>query len=212
MDNEEVTVESLTYEQFLQEMSHPGSVQGTPAGTAFVIKKREPIPGTELLKKRVRVSFDFDVIVNDGPIINSGNDEDIKTHDLALLQQFLVADKDKLLEMLAYEAGLELGLNSCETFVETFLPQIEYSNDGMDQYIFGSAIAQLQGPSGEYWTDIEADTYAAHPDLLGLCTETLFECFKAEFVSSFFELVPGKRERLKALADMLELSQETGTY
>jgi hypothetical protein len=189
MDNEEVAVESLTYEQFMQEMAHPGSVQGTPAGTAFIVSKREPVPGTELLKRRVRISFDFDVTVNDGPIVNSGNDEDIKSNDLALLQQFLIEDEDKLLEMLAYEVGLELGLSSCETFVEMFLPEINFSSGEMEQYLFGPAIEDLQGKAGEYWRDIEAETYAAHHDLLSLCTETLFECFKAKFVSSSYKMI-----------------------
>ena len=60
------STEILTFGQFMQEMKCPGSVQGTSVGTVPVVPKRES--GTDLLRQRVRVSFEFDVIVNDDPI------------------------------------------------------------------------------------------------------------------------------------------------
>jgi hypothetical protein len=42
-----------------------------------------------------------------------------------LLQSFLIADKKKLLHMLVDAIATQLGLDSTETFVQQFLPQID---------------------------------------------------------------------------------------
>jgi hypothetical protein len=139
-----------------------------------LITKRKPVPNTELLKQRVRVSFDFDVTVNDAPIHNSGNDDDFKQYDLALLRSLLTADKAKLLDMMIDAIGSELGLNSPETFMVQFLPQI----DPNCHALFSKAIDALRGDAEDYWRHA-----------LPLAAETIFACFDAEFVSSDYKIV-----------------------
>ena len=129
----------------------------------------------ELMKHNVRVSFEFDVTCNDEPIGNSRN-------DLALLKSFLTADKTMLLHMMVDAISTQIGLNSTETFVKTFLCQIDTNS----HVLFSKAIEALRGDEGEYWRE-EVDSQ--WPDVLTLATEKLFECFSAQFVSSKFEVV-----------------------
>lgn len=151
-----------------------------PEEGAFIVPKRQLVPGTERLRQRVQVSFDFYVIVNDAPIHNSINDANMCAHDLALLQQFLVADKTRLLEMMVDAISIELGMNSSETFMDKFLGQGNFNSDEFEQRLFGPAIDQLEGEHFAFWQDVRTDW-------LSLCTENIFKCFSAEFVSSSYE-------------------------
>jgi len=142
--------------------------------------------GTELLKQRVRVSFDFDVICNDGPVHNSGNDDDdVKQYDLALLRSFLSADKEKLLHMLVDAIGAEMGLNSTDSFMRQFLPEIDINS----HVLFSKAIGGLCGDVGDYWRETRDDSDLPWGEVLTLATEKLFECFKAEFVKSSYTVI-----------------------
>ena len=186
MIEQEGYTETLTFDQFIQEMKRPGSVQGSPLDTASAMAKREPVPGAELLKKRVRVSFDFDVTCNDGAIRNSG--EEAIGYDLALLRSFLTANKTKLLHMLVDAIATELGLNSPESFVAQFIPQIDTSSHNL----FSPAIDALRGDHGAYWRDIaEAEKFEDWQSLLDVCTEHIFKCFEAEFIKSQFMILEG---------------------
>lgn len=178
-------LEILTYEQFMQEMKYPGSVQGTSVGTVPIMPKREPMPGTELLKQRVNVSFDFDVICNDEPIRNSNDEEEVKQYDLALLRSFLTSDKKKLLHMMLDAIATQIGLNSPETFITTFLGQIDTNS----HVIFGSAIDALRGDAGDYWREARDDSDLPWGDVLTLATGKLFECFEAKFVCCICHIV-----------------------
>ena len=186
MRKQEGYTETLTFDQFIQEMKRPGSVQGSPLDTASAMAKREPVPGAELLKKRVRVSFDFDVTCNDGAIRNSG--EEAIGYDLALLRSFLTANKTKLLHMMVDTIGAELGLNSPESFVAQFLPQIDINS----RILFSEAIDALCGEHGAYWRDIaEVEKFEDWQSLLDVCTEHIFKCFEAKFIKSQFMTIDG---------------------
>jgi len=154
--------EILTYEQFIR------SVQGS-----------------ELIKHRVRVSFDFDVTCNDGPIRNSRDDEAEKQYDLALLNSFLTADKTKLLHMMVDAIGTEIGLNSTESFMAQFLPEIDTNS----HFLFGPAIDALRGDAGKYWRETNEEDVLPWGDVLTLATEKLFECFNADFVNRNYEAI-----------------------
>lgn len=203
MNNKEVTVESLTFEQFLQNMKQPGSVQGTPVGTARVVERRSPVPGVDLLKQRICVTFVFAVTVNDSAIRSSSND-DTREHELALLRQFLIADKERLEEMLAYQAGLELGLNSSESFIEMFMSQIDFAHGVFEHRLLSPAIDALAGEEKQWWQEIrDQPKDREHGDILSLYTEDLFECFKAEFVSSSYKLLPSEQEKPQRTKDTI---------
>ena len=137
----------------------------------------------ELMKQRVRVSFDFDVTCNIDPIRNSGSNNNAKLYDLALLDSFLTTDKEKLLHMLVETIGAELGLNSPESFVAQFLPQIDTNS----HVLFDKAIDALRGDAGDYWREAREDDDLPWGIVLSLATEKIFECFEAKFVSSSYE-------------------------
>jgi hypothetical protein len=180
MKEQEGYTETLTFEQFMQEMKCPGRVQSAP------VVKQEPAPGAELLKRRVRVSFDFDVTVNDAPIRNAG--EDAIGYDLALLQSFLKADKTKLLHRMVDTIATQLGLNSPETFIAQFLPQVDTNS----HILFSEAIDALSGEHGAYWRDIaETKKLEDWQSYLDICTEKIFKCFEAKFVKSQFQTIEG---------------------
>ncbi len=139
---------------------------------------------SELSRHRVRVSFDFDVVCNDEPVCKLSYDEG-GTVDLALLTSFLVADKGKLLMMLADKIGCELGLDSPESFIAAFLPQVI----GSTASLFRPAIDALTGENRLAWDEICNEPDTKWGDYLTLCTEKIFECFSADFVNSSYEEV-----------------------
>lgn len=140
------------------------------------------VPGTDLLKRRVRLTFDFDITCNDGPILNSISSD--KEYDIALLKSFLTTER--LAYLMVDCAATELGLNSLLTFMETYFPDI----DTYAHYLFGQAINQLKGKEREYWIEARDDDQdLPWGDVLSLSTEKLYECFKADFVESTFQIV-----------------------
>lgn len=151
---------------------------------AYPAPKREPVPGQELLKQRVRVSFEFDVVCNDGPVRNLSYDEG-GTIDMALLKSFLTADKGKLLDLMVDNIGQKLGMHSCETFIHEFLPQVSTEC----HELFRPAIEALEGEDRTSWDEICKEPDTQWGDYLSLCTEEIVECFKAEFVSSSYETI-----------------------
>ena len=185
MDNkpQELQCETITFEQFKQAMAGQ-EVQGTPVCTAYPVPQREPVPGQELLKHRVRVSFDFDVTCNDAPICNASADEQSTQYSLALLQSFLEADKESLLHMMVDTIATQLGYNGAEGFIATFLPQICTES----HKLFDKAIDGLSGDIGEHWRELRDDARDEYKDWFGYCTEELYECFNAKFVESSFEI------------------------
>ena len=141
----------------------------------------------ELMRQRVRVSFDFDVCCNNDTIREFGNNSSAKLYDLALLDSFLVADKPKLMHMMVDAIGTELGLDSSETFVETFLPQIDTNS----HVLFSRAIDALRGDTGNYWRETRAEDQLPWGDVLTLATEQILKCFSAKFVASKFQTIDG---------------------
>ena len=171
---EEGLTEFLTFEQFTQEIKNP---------SPRCISK--PVPSTERFRQRVRISFDFDVMVNDEPILNSGNDEEIMRYDVALLKSFLATDKEKLLHMMMDAIGTEIGLNSTESFMAEFLPEINTNS----HVLFEKAIDALRGYDWAYWQETRDEEDLPWGSVLSLATEKLFECFEAEFMSSSYAIV-----------------------
>jgi hypothetical protein len=182
LEEEGQVVETISFEQFKQALLGE-EIHGTPIGTAYPIPKREKVAGQELLKRRVRLSFEFDVSCNDGPIINL-HDPVGTIQDRALLTSFLVADQDRLQDMLMYCAAIELGLDSPETFIELF---VQHST--LAQHLFRPAIDTLTGNAGNYWRAVRVTEDHQWGSVLSLATEDLFDCFKAEFVKSDFAVV-----------------------
>lgn len=179
-----IPVEAITLQQFKQAMSDQ-EVQGTPSGTAYPVLQREPVPSQELAKHRIRVSFDFDVVCNDAPIRDASDDEQSALYSLALLKSFLITDKEKLLHLMVDTIGNELGFNSAETFVATFLPQIHTES----HKLFDKAIDGLSGDIGEHWRELRDDPRDEYKDWFGYCTEEIYECFSAKFIKSSFEVI-----------------------
>jgi len=183
---QEGATEIIDLTQLMQALTGQ-EVRGKPtAEISYPVPKREPVPGQELSRQRVRVSFEFDVSVNTSPILSTGNDDDVKAHDLALLKQFL--QTPAAMTLMVDTIGAQLGLNSAETFVETFLSQIDTNS----HVLFSKAIAELSGDEGEYWRDIRDAPMPNEDDLLSLCTEEVVECFSAEFAGSSFEMAEDK--------------------
>lgn len=81
--------------------------------------------------------------------------------------------------------GSQLGLHGAESFIDTFLPQIDTNSHAL----FSKAIDELSGENAEYWRDIRDAPPGSYETLLSLCTEQVIECFSAEFVSSSYEVV-----------------------
>lgn len=173
---------SITWDQFIEEMLSP-TIPDTEPIKAQPIKNIEPFRNNGLAKHRIRVSFDFDVTCDDGAILNSGNDEDVKAHDLALLKSLL--QTPQLIDILVDMIGTELGLNGCETFMARFLPQVSTNC----HYLFSDAIDRLSGENATYWRDIRDAPKVRHESLLSMCAEHIFECFGAKFVNSSYEVI-----------------------
>jgi len=139
----------------------------------------------DLMKQRVRVSFEFDVTCNDEPIRNFRDDAAERQYELALLNSFLTTNKTKLLHMMVDAIGTEIGLNSTESFMAQFLPEIDTNSHVM----FGPAIDALRGEAGQYWRKTNEEDVLPWGDVLTLETEHIFECFNAEFVGSRFHTI-----------------------
>lgn len=137
--------------------------------------------GQELLKRRIRLSFDFDITCNDGPIVNSC--DETKEYDIALLKSFLTTER--LIDMLVSCAEIELGVDCPEIFMEAFYA----TTDTYVHYLFGQAINQLEGEQREYWQGIRDSEDVPWGGVLSLATEKLYECFTAEFIKSTFQIV-----------------------
>jgi hypothetical protein len=180
---QEGQVEVIDLTQLMQALTGE-EVQGTPtAEITYPVTKPEQVPGQELAKQRVRVSFEFEVTCNTSPILNSHNDADVKAHDMALLKSFLLTPQ--MIHMLVDCIGSKLGYHP-ESFMQEFLPQI----DTECHKLFSTAIGRLQDDEFIYWRDIAvAPKLSAYEDLLSICTEQIFECFNAEFVKSSYEVV-----------------------
>jgi hypothetical protein len=182
---QELQCETITFEQFKQAMLGQ-EVHGTPVCTAYPVLQRESAPGQELAKQRVRVSFDFDVTCNDWSIRNASTDEQETQYSLALLQSFLVADKESLLHLMVDTIGSQLGLNSPESFIALFLPQL----DVRVQYLFNKAIDELSGDTGKHWRELRDDP-VLYGDWFGYSIDDLCACFSAKFIESSFEVIGG---------------------
>lgn len=137
----------------------------------------------EMFKHRVRVIFEFDVTCSCEPILNSGNDEDVQAHDMALLKSFLLTPQ--LLDRMIDAIGCEMGFNSPESFIQQFFPQINTDC----HKLFNRAINELQGDEWDYWKDIRDAPKVGYETLLSICTEAIFECFRAKFVNSKYEVI-----------------------
>lgn len=148
--------------------------------------------GTELYRQRIRVSLDFDVTVNDGKIVNSGNDAEVKAFDLALLKRFLVADQAMLRLMLAYQVALNIAWRNAEDIEEWLLGSIMEAN--YERRLYGPAIDTMEGPEGEYWRETRALPPDKYGDALSICTEYISECFQAQYVDSRVEMIDTKTE------------------
>lgn len=160
-------------------------VVGTPmAEIAYPVEKREQEPGQELLNQRVRVSFDFDVRCDSGPVANMSYDNG-GTMSMALLKSFLVVNKGKLMDMMVDCIGRKLGYHP-ESFMSDFLPQINVECTEL----FSPAIEALEGDEGKYWREVRDEPWAEQwGDYLTVCTDEIFECFSAEFISSSYEVI-----------------------
>jgi hypothetical protein len=181
---EEGQTEVINLTQLMQVLTGE-EVQGTPiAEITYPAVKQERKPGQELAKHRVRVSFDFDVTVDSGPVANESYDEG-GTMDMALLKSFLVADKGKLLDMMVDCIGTKLGMHSCETFMHEFLPQVNIET----HELFKPAIDALDGDEGEFWREGRDEPGDYYRDWMSLWTEEIVKCFSAEFVSSSYETI-----------------------
>jgi hypothetical protein len=183
-EQEGLPAERVSFWQLAQYLTGE-EVQSVPTGgIAYPVVEREREPGQDIFKQRVRVSFEFDCSVNSEPIMSTSNDSDVKAHDIALLTQFL--HTDKAIELMVDKIGAVLGMDCDETFIQTFLSQIDTDCHSL----FGQAIAELSGENGEYWRDIRDGATVKRPDdLLSICTEEVIKCFMAKFVSSSFEIV-----------------------
>ena len=184
--SDELIVEHITFEQFKQVMAGE-EVRGIATGEmAYAVEKQEPVIGQDLATHRVRVSFDFDVTCNDASIHSAGNDDETTTYDLALLRSFLVADEERLLHLLVDACAIQLGLNSVESLIAAYLPQLKTES----HHLFRKAIDELSGDEYIHWRDVEEDDYQLWGEtVMQLATEQIFECFSAQFVKSSFKIV-----------------------
>jgi hypothetical protein len=146
---------------------------------------------TELYKQRIRVTFDFDVTVDDAVIRNTheklDNDTITIEHDIALLQQFLKTNPEKLHEMLVYQIASYLGDRVPEDFEEYFFGKIKHDHY-FDEEIFHDAIDTLPSAEREYWQDIRNSP----PDkrlgsVLSMWTEQIVESFKTKLLGGHIE-------------------------
>lgn len=146
----------------------------------------------ELLRRRLRVTLYLDICVSDTPITRSGNDEEVKQFDLALLRQFLIADEKMLHKMLFYQAALYLSYRNAEDIEEWLYGSIMEPN--YERNMLCPAVEQLEGRAGEYWREVRDSKPATegYGNTLGLCTEDIFRCFSTHFVRSDIDIVEEK--------------------
>src|SRR5579859_992449 len=136
----------------------------------------------ELQRKRLCVTFGFDVVVDDRKIRQSGNDEEVKQLDLALLHQFLVDDQVRVRMLLADMVSLQLG-GMYDDEVRNHLVKGAPDGDTFMEYLFHDAIEQLPEPFLKEWREIRDDPAID----LSQCVEGILACFEVTLVSGSLE-------------------------
>jgi hypothetical protein len=135
---------------------------------------------TELVKKRVTVSFIFDITVDDDRIRSSGNDDEIKTLDLALLHQFLRESDEQVKRLLAEQVSLEISSWYVDDVMQLLTGEV--GDEAYVSTIFTPAIEALPEPERTDWRNIR-DTYDLNENV-----EQIIECFKTKLVESRIEV------------------------
>ena len=147
----------------------------------------------ELQRKRLCVTFGFDVVVDDRKIRQSGNDEEVKQLDLALLHQFLVDDQVRVRMLLADMVSLQLG-GMYDDEVRNHLVKGAPDGDTFMEYLFHDAIEQLPEPFLKEWREIRDDPAID----LSQCVEGILACFEVTLVSGSLEQDSNLRPPLDA--------------
>ena len=136
----------------------------------------------DLQRKRVTASFTFEVRVDDTKIHSSGNDEEVKQLDLALLRQFLESDPERVRILLADMISLQLG-GMYDDETRKYLVKGVPDGDTFMKYLFYDAIEQLPEPFLTDWREIRDDPAID----LSQCVEGILACFEVTLVSGSLE-------------------------
>jgi hypothetical protein len=131
----------------------------------------------QLLKKRYRITLDFELTADDNAIVSSLSDDDVKRWDLALLQQF-VKDSDAVRHLAVEYIALDMGFWTPED-VEGHLGV----GDKDRQETFKPSIALLPDDVREAWQEMQND-----PEIdFEWCLEGVTDCFETTLVDSKIE-------------------------
>ena len=136
----------------------------------------------ELLKRRYRVMLDFDLIVNDSAIIESGNADEVKQWDLALLHQFI---KDK--QHVQYLATEYIALNMGSLTIDDYEKKLGIG-DKHRREVFTPAIDALPPDIREQWEAVKDD------EEFEWTLEGITDCFDTELINAHIEEVKEEQE------------------
>jgi len=144
---------------------------------------------TILAKKRYRVMLDFELTVDDNAIINSGNADDVKQWDLALLHQF-IKDEQHVQYLATEYIALDMGFWTPED-VEKRLG----IGDNSQQETFNPAIEALPDDVRKVWQEIRDD-----PEInFDWCLEGVTDCFDTKLVEAHVEEFKEDEEEQEAI-------------
>ena len=147
---------------------------------------------TELVKRRYRVMMDFDLIINDNAIINSGNAGDVKQWDLALLHQFI---KDK--QHVQYLATEYIALNMGFLTVDDYEKKLGIG-DKHRREVFTPAIEALPPDVREQWEEVKDD------EEFEWTLEGITDCFDTELVVAHIKEVKEGEEEQEIITEDID--------
>jgi hypothetical protein len=144
---------------------------------------------SKLLKKRFIASFIFEVTVNDKPIVESGNNEEIQHYDLALLHQFLKTDQSKVQKLIGQNIALQMGTWTIDDIEKHINGIIIEDGDKDKEDLFRSTIDALPTIECQWWQEVLDDPQCS----ISECTENIVDCFDVSLVASQLqEAIPVK--------------------
>jgi hypothetical protein len=135
--------------------------------------------------------LDFELTVNDNAIIESGNADDVKQWDLALLHQF-IKDKQHVQYLTTEYIALDMGFWTPED-VEKRLG----IGDKSQQDIFVPSIEALPDDVRKVWQEIQDD-----PEInFNWCLESVTDCFDTKLIEAHIEEVKEDEEEQEIITE-----------
>ncbi|GHO59286.1 hypothetical protein [Ktedonobacter robiniae] len=132
---------------------------------------------TGLYKKRIQITFTLEATIDDKSIHESGNDDEVKQLDLALLHQLIISSPEKADLLLADAAVNALDFYQIEGVSKEILGY-PCDEGELPRYCLRDAIEQLLEPYGSEWQRICTYEKVEFNEI----SQSIRECFSATII------------------------------